>query len=379
MSAWQKSGWVGTTVTLVGAALAAGSFTGASTAQGAFGNVASANPRTGVENNVLAAGLTQTSVAWGSLPLTNPDTANGVTYYGYSTANGGPLTQDAHEAYKTEPDKNVYLVLNGHHYLYQGHETGPRGYVTRIDLDQTDPAKRVSLVSDVDATGKKLPTFDGITWDPFSKQLLLTAESKAPTGGVWAVTLDADGNPTTGAAVALTGIGSGGFEGIQNDADGNVWIVEDIGGGTESGRPIRAVQVGGPLGAYFPRALFDTPFDYEAFAARDGLIGHGGIVVFNDTVDMRKQARFALEFCAVESCGKCTPCRVGAVRGVETIDRLSAGRAPDKQMEILRDLCETMKFGSLCALGGFTPYPVMSALTHFPEDFKPAPVRVAAE
>jgi hypothetical protein len=235
MSAWQKSGWVGTTVTLVGAALAAGSFTGASTAQGAFGNVASANPRTGVENNVLAAGLTQTSVAWGSLPLTNPDTANGVTYYGYSTANGGPLTQDAHEAYKTEPDKNVYLVLNGHHYLYQGHETGPRGYVTRIDLDQTDPAKRVSLVSDVDATGKKLPTFDGITWDPFSKQLLLTAESKAPTGGVWAVTLDADGNPTTGAAVALTGIGSGGFEGIQNDADGNVWIVEDIGGATVAG------------------------------------------------------------------------------------------------------------------------------------------------
>jgi formate dehydrogenase iron-sulfur subunit len=156
-------------------------------------------------------------------------------------------------------------------------------------------------------------------------------------------------------------------------------IVEDIGGGTESGRPIRAVQVGGPLGAYFPRALFDTPFDYEAFAAKDGLIGHGGIVVFNDTVDMRKQARFALEFCAVESCGKCTPCRIGAVRGVETIDRLSAGRAPDKQMEILRDLCETMKFGSLCALGGFTPYPVMSAMMHFPEDFAVEPQLAPAE
>ena len=146
-------------------------------------------------------------------------------------------------------------------------------------------------------------------------------------------------------------------------------LVDDIGGGTLSGRPVRAVQVGGPLGAYFPRALFDTPFDYEAFAARDGLIGHGGLVVFNDTVDMRKQARFALEFCAFESCGKCTPCRIGAVRGVETIDRLSAGETPAKQLEILKDLCETMKFGSLCALGGFTPYPVMSAMTHFPEDF----------
>ena len=146
-------------------------------------------------------------------------------------------------------------------------------------------------------------------------------------------------------------------------------LVQDIGGGTLNGRPVRAVQVGGPLGAYFPPALFDTPFDYEAFAARDGLIGHGGVVVFDDGVDMRKQARFALEFCAFESCGKCTPCRIGAVRGVETIDNLTAGRAPAAQLEILRDLCETMKFGSLCALGGFTPYPVMSAITHFPEDF----------
>ncbi len=146
-------------------------------------------------------------------------------------------------------------------------------------------------------------------------------------------------------------------------------LVEEIGGGTLTGRPVRAVQVGGPLGAYFPPALYDTPFDYEAFAARDGLIGHGGIVVFDDTVDMRKQARFALEFCAFESCGKCTPCRIGAVRGVETIDKLSRGDAPAAQLEILRDLCETMKFGSLCALGGFTPYPVMSAITHYPEDF----------
>ena len=135
-----------------------------------------------------------------------------------------------------------------------------------------------------------------------------------------------------------------------------------------SGRPVRAVQVGGPLGAYFPRALFDTPFDYEAFAARDGLIGHGGIVVFDDTVDMAKQARFAMEFCAIESCGKCTPCRIGSTRGVEIIDRIVAATGAEN-LAVLEDLCNTMKFGSLCALGGFTPYPVMSALTHFPEDF----------
>ena len=146
-------------------------------------------------------------------------------------------------------------------------------------------------------------------------------------------------------------------------------LVDDIGGGTRSGRPVRAVQVGGPLGAYFPRALFDTPFDYEAFAARDGLIGHGGIVVFDDTVDMAKQARFAMEFCAIESCGKCTPCRVGSTRGVEVIDRIIGGENRAANIALLEDLCHTMKFGSLCALGGFTPYPVMSALTHFPEDF----------
>jgi formate dehydrogenase iron-sulfur subunit len=146
-------------------------------------------------------------------------------------------------------------------------------------------------------------------------------------------------------------------------------LVDDIGGGTASGRPVRAVQVGGPLGAYFPRALFDTPFDYEAFAARDGLIGHGGVVVFDDTVDMAKQARFAMEFCALESCGKCTPCRIGSTRGVETIDRIIGGEDRARNLTILEDLCHTMKFGSLCALGGFTPYPVMSALTHFPEDF----------
>jgi len=155
-------------------------------------------------------------------------------------------------------------------------------------------------------------------------------------------------------------------------------IVNDIGGGTRSGRPVRAVQVGGPLGAYFPPSLFDTPFDYEAFAAKDGLIGHGGVVVFDDTVDMARQARFAMEFCAAESCGKCTPCRIGSVRGMETVEKIIAGIQVDANLELLRDLCHTMKFGSLCALGGFIPYPVMSALTYYPEDFR-RPHAMAAE
>ncbi len=155
-------------------------------------------------------------------------------------------------------------------------------------------------------------------------------------------------------------------------------LVDDIGGGTFTGRPVRAVQVGGPLGAYFPRELFDTPFDYEAFAARDGLIGHGGIVVFDDSVDMARQARFAMAFCAVESCGKCTPCRIGSTRGVETIDKIRRGERVGENLAVVEDLCNTMKFGSLCALGGFTPYPVLSALKHFREDFEPAPTRLEA-
>jgi formate dehydrogenase iron-sulfur subunit len=155
-------------------------------------------------------------------------------------------------------------------------------------------------------------------------------------------------------------------------------LIDDIGGGTFTGRPVRAVQVGGPLGAYFPRALFDTPFDYESFAARDGLIGHGGIVVFDDSVDMSKQARFAMEFCAIESCGKCTPCRIGSTRGVETIDKIRIGERVPENIAVIEDLCNTMKFGSLCALGGFTPYPVMSALKHFREDFGPAHTRLQA-
>jgi formate dehydrogenase iron-sulfur subunit len=194
-------------------------------------------------------------------------------------------------------------------------------------------------------------------------------------------------------------------------------LVDVVGGGTASGRPVRAVQVGGPLGAYFPPSMFDMPFDYETFAQAGGLIGHAGITVFDDTVDMAHMARFAMEFCAIESCGKCTPCRIGSIRGVETIDRIVAARDPrvapaeagaasresatspqdrggpglrrgdgveaalgsrsplrfdparETQIAVLRDLCDTMKYGSLCALGGFTPYPVLSALNHFPEDF----------
>lgn len=146
-------------------------------------------------------------------------------------------------------------------------------------------------------------------------------------------------------------------------------LVDGIGGGTRSGHPVRAVQVGGPLGAYFPRSLFDTPFDYEAFTEKGGLIGHGGIVVFNASVDMAAQARFAMEFCAVESCGKCTPCRIGSTRGQELVDRILGATDASAEIALLRELCDIMKSGSLCALGGFVPYPVLSALDHFPQDF----------
>ncbi len=157
-------------------------------------------------------------------------------------------------------------------------------------------------------------------------------------------------------------------------------VIEQFGGGTRSGRPVRAVQVGGPLGAYFPDELLDTPLDYEAMAAKKGLVGHGGIVVFDDTVDMAKQARFAFEFCAAESCGKCTPCRIGATRGVETMDKVISGIRSEANLKLVEDLCEVMTDGSLCAMGGLTPMPVMSAITHFPEDFRPAgSLPVAAE
>lgn len=146
-------------------------------------------------------------------------------------------------------------------------------------------------------------------------------------------------------------------------------LLYDFGGGSASGRPIKAVQVGGPLGAYIPESQFDLPFDYEAFASVGAMVGHGGIVVFDDTADMARMARYAMEFCAIESCGKCTPCRIGSTRGVEVIDRIIEGRDRGAHVDLLRDLCDTMVQGSLCALGGMTPFPVLSALKHFPEDF----------
>jgi formate dehydrogenase iron-sulfur subunit len=155
-------------------------------------------------------------------------------------------------------------------------------------------------------------------------------------------------------------------------------VIDDWGGGTATGRPFRAVQVGGPLGAYFPEALLDTPMDYEAFARAGGLLGHGGVTVFDDSVDLARQARFAFEFCAGESCGKCTPCRIGAVRGMEVMDRIAAGVQPEKNLAVLDDLLELMTDASLCAMGGLTPIPVGSALKHFPEDFDVAHRATAA-
>jgi len=162
-------------------------------------------------------------------------------------------------------------------------------------------------------------------------------------------------------------------------------LLYSFGGGSASGRPLRAVQVGGPLGAYLPESRFDTPLDYEAFAAIGAAVGHGGIVAFDDTVDMARQARYAMAFCAAESCGKCTPCRIGSTRGVEIMDKVIAGRdgaavgtiagavasanARPQQIHLLRELCDLMQAGSLCAMGSMTPFPVLSALDHFPEDF----------
>ena len=149
-------------------------------------------------------------------------------------------------------------------------------------------------------------------------------------------------------------------------------LVYDFGGGTRSGRPVRAVQIGGPLGAYLPTDRLDVPMGYETLAEAGGMIGHGGMVVFDDSVDMAEQARFAMEFCAEESCGKCTPCRIGSVRGAEVIDRIRDGVDAESNTELLRDLCEVMTEGSLCAMGGLTPMPVLSALDNFPEDFVPS-------
>jgi formate dehydrogenase iron-sulfur subunit len=146
-------------------------------------------------------------------------------------------------------------------------------------------------------------------------------------------------------------------------------LLYDFGGGSASGKPLRAVQVGGPLGAYLPESQWDVPLDYEAYMGISAMLGHGGLVAFDDTVDMAHMAQYAMEFCAVESCGKCTPCRIGAVRGVEVIEKIRRNDQREHQVHLLRDLCDTMFSGSLCALGGMTPYPVLSALNHFPQDF----------
>lgn len=150
-------------------------------------------------------------------------------------------------------------------------------------------------------------------------------------------------------------------------------LVEGYGGGTRTGRPVRAVQIGGPLGAYLAEDRLDLPMDYEALAEADAMLGHGGVVVFDDTVDMAVQARFAMEFCAKESCGKCTPCRIGSQRGLETLERIIAGHDREADLALLEDLCTTMTKGSLCAMGGLTPLPVRSALDYFPQDFGRAP------
>ena len=150
-------------------------------------------------------------------------------------------------------------------------------------------------------------------------------------------------------------------------------VIFTVGGGMLPGREFKAVQLGGPSGGCLPADMLDTPIDYEAFIAIGGMLGHGGVVVFDDSVDMAAQARYAMEFCAIESCGKCTPCRIGSIRGVEVIDRIVAGTVAERERNevLLRDLCQTMLAGSLCALGGMAPYPVLSALDHFPEDFDP--------
>lgn len=152
-------------------------------------------------------------------------------------------------------------------------------------------------------------------------------------------------------------------------------LIEDFGGGTASGRPFRAAQLGGPLGAYVSEEMLDLPMDYEELALRQAMVGHGGIVVFDDSVDMAEMARFAFEFCEIESCGKCTPCRVGAVRGRETVEKVLRGENVAANIALIEDLCELMRDGSLCAMGGLTPMPVLSAIRLFPEDFdRAAPV-----
>ena len=216
-----------------------------------------------------------------------------------------------------------------------------------------------------------LPAIEGLFGKPtvVNNVLTLAAIPTIMAGGAEAYAALGQGRSLGTITLQLAGnIKNGGLVEVPYGATLQA-ILDQFGGGTRSGRPIRAIQVGGPLGAYLPEPLWDTPLDYEAFAAAGGMLGHGGVVVFDDTVDMAQQARFAMAFCAEESCGKCTPCRVGSVRGTEVMDRIIARESLDENMALLDDLCETMELGSLCAMGGLTPNPVRSALQYFPEDF----------
>jgi formate dehydrogenase iron-sulfur subunit len=225
-----------------------------------------------------------------------------------------------------------------------------------------------------------IPAFSGLFGKPTVVNNVLTLAAVPDIlahGAAWYASLGAGRSTGTQAFQLAGNVARGGLVeapfGITLRA-----LIEDFGGGTRSGRPVRAVQIGGPLGAYLPESALDVPATYEALAEAGGMLGHGGIVVFDDTVDMARQARFAFHFCAAESCGKCTPCRIGAVRGRETMDKVLAGEDVARNVALVEDLCEVMEDGSLCAMGGLTPMPVLSALRHFPEDFARAADHAAA-
>jgi formate dehydrogenase iron-sulfur subunit len=147
-------------------------------------------------------------------------------------------------------------------------------------------------------------------------------------------------------------------------------VFDQFGGGMADGARLKAVQVGGPLGSLFPESKLDIPICYDAFAEAGAILGHGGIVIYDDETDMVDLARHFMAFTADESCGKCTPCRIGSVRGREILERVQAGGASEEDLALLSDLGETMKTASLCALGGRAPYPILTAIEHFPDEFR---------
>jgi formate dehydrogenase iron-sulfur subunit len=219
-----------------------------------------------------------------------------------------------------------------------------------------------------------LPAFEGLFGQPTAVNNVVTLASVANIVNIGSEKYAAYGVDRSKGTLAFQLAGNIKRGGLVEKGFGVTLreIIEDWGGGTASGRPVKAVQVGGPLGAYLPAEQLDTPLTYEAFIEIGAMVGHGGIVVFDDTADMAQQARFAMEFCAIESCGKCTPCRIGSTRGVEVIDKIVAGENRDDNFELLVELCDTMEDASLCAMGGMTPYPVRSVLKHFAGDFSSA-------